>query len=406
MAPAARATAPMPEDPAMPHDAAVRGPLPAALNTLLSVLFFALGAAWLFLLSGCHSASAAGAAPPQQTRRAAPARSAAAPAATAAKPRASKAQMVAKIDLGKSLERWKAARLKSPAADIFRWSYHGYTISVEADKDYMDVHGVRVALAWPVREKNGAVFLSLTDYNNTLSPLFFPAGGKREARRVRRVLLDPGHGGKMPGTENKTLKLEEKALALDTARRVKRLLEKRGYIVTLTRDADQHLELAERGALAKKRGADVFVSIHYNSGPAATAGVETYSLTPQGQYSTNDRDRRGGGSELAARERGHRYNTWNTILAYHVQSNLARKLNAADRGSRRARFGVLKEPECPAILVECGYLSNAAEAKKISTSAYREQIAQGIVDGIAAYAAVVDAVLAPPQSRQRRVTGR
>jgi len=97
-------------------------------------------------------------------------------------------------------------------------------------------------------------------------PLFWD--GPRAA--PRRILLDPGHGGKDTGKVNGPLQYTEKSATLDTAARLKILLEKQGYEVFFTRTKDVFLELDDRAALATKLGADLFISLHYNAGPPAT----------------------------------------------------------------------------------------------------------------------------------------
>ena len=124
------------------------------------------------------------------------------------------------------------------------------------------------------------------------------------------------------------------------------------------------------------------------------SGVETYVLTPQGQHSTNDSRRRATATELRAQEPGHRNGPWNILLGYHVHAAMLAKLQAEDRGVRRARFQVLQSVSCPAVLVECGFLNNPAEAALVRTGAYREKIAQGIADGIVRYQQVLNKLVA------------
>jgi N-acetylmuramoyl-L-alanine amidase len=79
---------------------------------------------------------------------------------------------------------------------------------------------------------------------------------------------------------------------------------------------------------------------------------------------------------------GNRHDGANTILGYCLQHRLVKTLRAPDRGIRRARFVVLREAPCPAALVECGFLSNAAEAGRIASPHYRVAMADGFVEGI------------------------
>src|SRR5690606_15538234 len=120
------------------------------------------------------------------------------------------------------------------------------------------------------------------DYQNTLKPLFFPQQFEPK-RKLYRIVIDPGHGGKDSGALNNSLKLKEKYLALDLANRVKSRLEKLGYKVSLTRTDDTFIGLSERAAIANRAGADLFLSLHFNAVDAASVdGIETFIMTPVG----------------------------------------------------------------------------------------------------------------------------
>ncbi|MDR3228755.1 MAG: N-acetylmuramoyl-L-alanine amidase [Puniceicoccales bacterium] len=327
-------------------------------------------------------------------------------AAPAAKPATS-----APVNLDTTLKSWGFTRVASAKKDTASWRNRSAVFEAVRDKSYLNIVGVRISLSAPVSERNGVWTIPRSDYDASLLPILSPtASTSTLPRRVRHVLLDPGHGGKEPGTQNDTLKLVEKNLTLDVAKRVKAILEKQyGIRVTLTRTNDTGLALADRSALTKKWNTDVFVSIHFNalqSAPTA-AGIETYILTPRGQTSTNNSGTRvAKTSELTARELGHSSNTWNVLLGYHLQNSLVQKLKANDRGLRRARFGVLKGTTCPSVLVECGYLSNANEAQKISSPAHRQKIAEAITEGIVAYNTVMEKLSAASKKTTTRTAAK
>jgi N-acetylmuramoyl-L-alanine amidase len=171
------------------------------------------------------------------------------------------------------------------------------------------------------------------------------------------VVVDPGHGGidrgGVPG-----LSLAEKELTLDTATRLARILRSRGGIkVVMTRDADTFVSLSARTALANRYAGEdaVFVSIHYNAGPREGAyGIETYY---------NNR-------------RAYR-------LATLVHPRVIRAADSIDRGIRHRGYWVLRANRLPAILVECGFMTNRAEAGRIQSARYRDRIAKAIADGLA-----------------------
>lgn len=212
---------------------------------------------------------------------------------------------------------------------------------------------------------------------------------------ARRVLLDPGHGGEDGGTINGSWK--EKDLTLDLARRVRARLVEYGFEVGMTRDSDVFIELEDRAAIAQSWGADLMISIHFNSSPdAAAQGLETYILSRAGLPSTND-----GSAPLSARRRaatrGNQHDAPSAVLGYDLHRNMLRFTGSEDRGLRYARFLVLREAPCPAALVECGFLSHAAERGKILTEAHMNLLAQGISTGACQYLdAVLQARISPP----------
>jgi N-acetylmuramoyl-L-alanine amidase len=173
------------------------------------------------------------------------------------------------------------------------------------------------------------------------------------------VVIDPGHGGHdrggMPGQ-----RLAEKGFTLDTAKRLARVLGNgTGIKVVLTRDDDTFVSLKERTNIANQyAGSDaIFVSIHFNAGRREGAyGIETY-------YNN---------------QRGYR-------LAASVHPRVIRAMASIDRGIRHRGYWVLRKNRLPAILVECGFLTNPAEAARISDSQSRERLARAIADAIVRY---------------------
>ena len=143
----------------------------------------------------------------------------------------------------------------------------------------------------------------------------------------------------------------------------------------LSRTRDTFVELAERPFQANRQHADLFVSLHFNAAEGSGAkGVETYCLTPAHASSTNAR---GDGATTGAYP-ANKLNDKNMALAYQVQKALIRNVQVEDRGVRRARFAVLKSPDMPAILVECGFMTDPGEFKRILNPAHRKKLAQEI----------------------------
>lgn len=202
------------------------------------------------------------------------------------------------------------------------------------------------------------------------------------AGNFKTVILDAGHGGKDPGATNPLGTEATYNLAL--AKRVKVLLEKRGYKVILSRDTDRYYSLQERVEIANSvKDEAIFISLHFNSGGRDARGIETFTLSPPGVAHY--------GSEIKSADavvrRGNEHDSGNIALATAVHGQILKRLgtNTFDRGIKRARFSVLSGVRHPAILFEGGFMSHPYEARLIANDKYQEAIALGIDDAIARY---------------------
>ena len=175
--------------------------------------------------------------------------------------------------------------------------------------------------------------------------------------KEKLIVIDPGHGGHDPGAIGSYS--EEKDLTLDIALRLNKLLQNRGYKVVLTREADVYVPLSDRAKIAVQSNARIFVSIHANgSSNLEAAGVETFYAV--------------GAAESMK-------------LAQVVQKNLVNILNANNRDAKEGSFWVLINNIPTAILVETGFITNAAEEDKLRQELYRQKIAESIYQGIDSY---------------------
>lgn len=254
-------------------------------------------------------------------------------------------------------------------------------IRLTVDSTDADVNGVGVRLCFPIAYRDGIALLSQTDAQETFRPLLSPPRNKPGAT-VRHICLDPGHGGSDPG--NGIGSRVEKKYTLLLAEELQEQLKRAGFKVSLTRTRDKNLELDSRADAARRRGADLFLSLHFNAAPASASsvrGVEVYCMTPSGAPSSNAR----GEGASSGYYPGNRSNDKNIYLAYLLQKSLTRVLGAEDRGVHRARFAVLREATMPAVLIEGGFLSHPVEGRNIADPAYRRQMAKAIVEAIAAY---------------------
>src|SRR5581483_1184616 len=145
------------------------------------------------------------------------------------------------------------------------------TLELEAEKRQVLVDGLRLDLGHPVVYRGSHLYVSRTDLEHVLVALLQPAAAPDPPPAPRVIVIDPGHGGDDPGMENKRLGLQEKTLTLDVSLRLQKLLEAAGYRVVLTRtDAralspDKKKDLMLRTAAANRAGADLLVSVHFNS---------------------------------------------------------------------------------------------------------------------------------------------
>lgn len=267
----------------------------------------------------------------------------------------------------------------------------------EADSREIVARGMRVFLGEPVRAARDGLRVSRIDAESLIPALIRAGSVKVAAPAVKVIAIDPGHGGPDQGTENKRLGLQEKKMALDVAVRLAKVLEAKGYKVVLTRRDDRQLkpdkraDLQERTAIANRAGADLFVSVHFNSVPNdnRTRGIEVFAFTPAGQKSTDAWSRPNADDTEKAESPVNRFDHWNFALAHSVHRHLVRGLSSEDRGQKMAHFAVLRRLNCPGILVEAGFLSNDGEARKISTAEHRQRIAEAIALGVQEYAGLV-----------------
>ena len=212
---------------------------------------------------------------------------------------------------------------------------------------------------------------------------------------IRSIVIDAGHGGKDPGTSHYGLR--EKDLTLDIARRLRSELTAAGFSVMMTRDHDEFLSLQRRPSVANRSQADLFVSVHVNANRRRhVSGVEVYYPRESVIGSSASVPPRIQSTEVDALTTTVRHVLWDVVLsksrrqsaamARHICRALQSRLGAPCRGTRGARFVVLREAWMPSVLVEVGYVTNRKEAQQISRSSYRQSIAKAIAEGVVSYA--------------------
>lgn len=179
----------------------------------------------------------------------------------------------------------------------------------------------------------------------------------------RSVIIDPGHGGKDPGAWKGTRsRLPEKTIVLDIGNQVGRILQSRGAKVIATRTKDVYPSLDERARAADRYRVDLFVSIHADSAPRNPAASGTEVHIQEGTA---------GKSLIATR----------CVIA------ALKKAGIECRGKQDSNLHVLREHDRPAILIECGFLTNYGDARKLNDAAYRARLAAAIAQGLTDYLA-------------------
>lgn len=272
--------------------------------------------------------------------------------------------------------------------EIVQASNTRMNVRLEVHSPEAQINGIAVRLLFPLAQHVDGIYLSRLDAETTFAPVLSPPKG-RGRPSIKTICLDPGHGGKDPG--NCVGSNQEKRYTLLLAQELRDQLKHAGFSVSLTRTRDTFLELPDRPEIARRRKADLFISLHFNAAqasPGTVQGAEVYCLTPATAPSTNARGEGGGAGWFA----GNHFNDQNMFLAYQVQKALTREVGIDDRGVHRARFAVLRDASRPAILIEAGFMSHPSEGRKIFSATYRREIAHAIADGIMSYKAVSELV--------------
>jgi N-acetylmuramoyl-L-alanine amidase len=223
---------------------------------------------------------------------------------------------------------------------------------------------------------------------------------KPSLSKIRRIVVDPGHGGHDPGAVGPN-GVQEKDVVLAIGLKLRELFkDELGVDVVMTRSTDVFIPLEERTAIANKVGADLFLSVHANAAAnRAAAGIETYYLN----LAKTDKV-----AQLAAKENGTSLEKVSVLqailfdlmanyklndsahLADEVQKSLHRKVkgkyaDVKNLGVKQGPFYVLVGASMPSILVETAFVSNAQEEARLTDPAYQDMTANGILEGVRSY---------------------
>jgi N-acetylmuramoyl-L-alanine amidase len=225
------------------------------------------------------------------------------------------------------------------------------------------------------------------------------------------IVVDAGHGGDDPGALGPH-RIREKDITLQVARELQRALENTGrYRVVMTRERDEYIKLRDRVDISRRRGGDLFVSIHADKiGRSAVRGASIYTLSSEASDAESARlaeqENNAGvvaGVDLAVESADvanilldlamrEKMNESNLLARYLVESFRRENVRLLPNSHRSAGFAVLKAPDVPSVLIETGFLSNPEEAKLLSSSVFQRKVATAIVSGIDAYFTKIQAL--------------
>lgn len=285
-------------------------------------------------------------------------------------------------------------------------------IILRAGSDRVLINENEKKLPGPVIFTNSAVYVPTSFVRSDLGSIVLHGPEEKAVKEptakpigkytIRSIVIDAGHGGNDPGAIGRRLRLKERDVTLSIAKKLKKILEDNGIKVTMTRDRDVFIPLQDRARIANSSGADLFVSVHVNASRSRSLnGFECYYLSE----ATDDNARALEAFENATLKTGegaaveHSSTLDKTLwdmkltenrresaeLANSICKAVENNLTTRNRGTKTARFYVLKYTRIPAVLVETGYISNKFEELKFRDDNYADRMADVIAKGILAY---------------------
>jgi len=238
-----------------------------------------------------------------------------------------------------------------------------------------------------------------TEVVNRALPIYRP-----EVSTVRKIIIDPGHGGEDEGAIG-SKGIMEKDVTLSISYKVAKELESRGYKVELTRYTDVYVPLADRTGIANTKQGDMYISIHVNASVRQASGAETYYLSLKGAETVSDtvefenREIRKSATESKAGTEAEgsdllfilwdmaqaEYLKDSALLAERIQQSMNTMTGIRDRGVKQANLVVLRGLNMPGVLVEVAFISNPAEEARLTQDSFQERVAQALADSVDAY---------------------
>ena len=237
----------------------------------------------------------------------------------------------------------------------------------------------------------------------------FKSTGYKSVAKIRKVVIDAGHGGHDPGNlGTKSNHTVEKDVALKVALKLGNYIKTnfKDVEVIYTRDSDKFIQLYERAAIANRNNADCFISIHCNSATAAAHGTETFvmgvhkndanlnvalkensSILLEEDYEKNydGFDPRSPEAYIMFSMYQNAFLNQSLSLASKIENVMATETNRKSRGVKQAGFVVLYQTTMPSVLVEIGFLTNSEEEKFLASSAGQDKVASSLFKAFKSY---------------------
>ena len=242
------------------------------------------------------------------------------------------------------------------------------------------INNITVTLLFPTIRKDDVVYISELDFIKVLDPSLRQ---KLPRLALKRIMIDPGHGGTDKGAPGPGV--NEKDVNLQLAHQLAVRLRAFGFEILMTRTADDTVALKDRADFCEKYKPDMYLSIHCNASPSkSVTGIETWLLAPKGGQSAQE------STPKTTFDKGNKFDHYNFRLAYEIQKAMMKTFpKRVDRGVKHSRFFVLRHATAPAVLMEVGFISNYAEGKSLAAAATQKKIIDAIILGLTGYVNVI-----------------
>ncbi len=280
------------------------------------------------------------------------------------------------------------------------------SVNLRAGDTLILVNDKIIHLNFPIDIYQGTIVVPRQFKEQVFDVLFYPtATVYRHAGvakiKLFKVIIDAGHGGNDPGAIGRS-GLREKDVNLDIAKRLSNLLKEEGVQTVLTRTTDKFIPLSSRVNIANRSAADLFISVHSNAARSRSLnGFEVYYVAPsvsdskRAAFTARNAPLNLKDAVFAGSSQDLKAIVWDMIytngraesieLSRSVCKIMDSCIDANILGVKNARFQVLKGIMMPGILIEVGFVSNLNEERLLKTGAYRQKLAQGIVEGLRDY---------------------